>query len=52
MDAMLYQDVFPGQPMRFPVEDNGRYEPISAEAWKETNLIETKKGLGVGTLDR
>lgn len=35
------QKVFPGQPIRFPVEDKGRFEPISGEAWKKTYLIKS-----------
>jgi len=50
-DSKVLKDVYPGQPLRFPVEENGRYEPISAESWKEANLIETKEGLEIGTLD-
>ena len=49
-DSKVLKDIYPGQPLRFPVEENGRYEPISAESWKETNLIETKEGLGTDTM--
>jgi hypothetical protein len=37
--------------LRFPIEETGRYEPISAQSWKDANLIETKEGLETGTLD-
>jgi len=30
-DSVFQKDVFPGQPIRFPVEDKGRFEPISPE---------------------
>jgi N-acyl-D-aspartate/D-glutamate deacylase len=50
-DSKVLRDVYPGQPLRFPIEAAGRYEPISAEAWKEANLIESKEGLETGTLD-
>ena len=50
-DSKVLKDVYPGQPLRFPVEEVGRYEPISAESWKEANLIETKEELETGTLD-
>jgi hypothetical protein len=43
-DSKVLKDVYPGQPLRFPVEKAGRYEPITAERWKE--------GLESGTLDR
>jgi hypothetical protein len=50
-DSTVLKDVFPGQPLRFPVEEQGRYEPITGESWKDANLIETKEGLETGTLD-
>ncbi|MDT0553080.1 amidohydrolase family protein [Urechidicola vernalis] len=40
-DSKVLKDVFPGQPIRFPVEENGRYEKISEDAWKRQNLIRT-----------
>ena len=30
-----FQKVWAGQPIRFPVEDKGRFEPISATQWIE-----------------
>jgi hypothetical protein len=30
-DSVFQKDVFPGQPVRFPVEEKGRFEPISPE---------------------
>ena len=38
-DSKVLKGVNPGQPIRFPVEDKGRFEPISGEAWKKTYLI-------------
>jgi formylmethanofuran dehydrogenase subunit A len=39
-DSKVLKDVFPGQPIRFHVEDKGRYNKITEEAWKDQNLIE------------
>ena len=50
-DSKVLKDVFPGQPIRFPVEQKGRYKKITEEAWKEQNLIETSP-LRAETLDR
>jgi hypothetical protein len=50
--SKVLKNVFPGQPLRFPVEETGRFEPISAQSWKEANLIETKEGLVNGGLDK
>jgi len=30
---------YPGQPIRFPVEDKGRFEPLSPEGWVEEILV-------------
>ena len=32
-DSVLRLDVFPGQPIRFPIETDGRFEPLDKEAW-------------------
>lgn len=40
-DSKVLKDVFPGRPIRFPVEEKGRYEQITEEDWKRQNLIET-----------
>ncbi|WNC67310.1 amidohydrolase family protein [Thalassotalea nanhaiensis] len=40
-DSKVQKDVHAGQPIRFPVEEKGRYEEITEEAWKAQNLIET-----------
>lgn len=31
--------VKPGQPIRFPVEANGRFEPVTANTWFGTHSI-------------
>ena len=33
------------------VEEAGRYEPVTAERWKEANLIESIEVLETSTLD-
>ena len=38
-DSRVLPNVFPGQPMRFPVEEEGRHEPLSGEAWREVYLV-------------
>jgi hypothetical protein len=35
--------VYPGQAMRFPIEEKGRFETMSSESWMKENLIETSK---------
>ena len=50
-DSKVLKDVFPGQPIRFHVEDKGRYNKITEEAWKDQNLIETSP-LTNETLDK
>jgi len=32
-------DIRPGQPIRFPVEAAGRYEPVTTDGWLSTNTI-------------
>ena len=32
-------DVHPGQPIRFPVEEKGRFEPLDPDLWKESYLV-------------
>jgi len=49
-DSKVLKDIFPGQPIRFPVEDKGRYQKITEKAWKDQNLIETSP-LTTETLD-
>lgn len=49
-NSKVLKDVNPGQPIRFPVEEKGRYQNITEKAWKEQNLIETSS-LTKETLD-
>ena len=32
-NSEFQQDVFPGQPLRYPVEEQGRFEPATIEKW-------------------
>ncbi|UCH17420.1 MAG: amidohydrolase family protein [Burkholderiales bacterium] len=38
-DSVVLKDVNPGQPIRFPVEAKGRFEPLSREGWANRNLV-------------
>ena len=38
----------PGQPIRFPVEEKGRFEPLSLESWEDKFLVAPT---GFGALD-
>lgn len=49
-DSQVLKDVFAGQPIRFPVQEKGRFVPITEENWKAQNLVETSP-LRVETLD-
>lgn len=40
-DSKVLKDVNPGQPIRFAIEDKGRFEPVSGESWKQTYLIKS-----------
>ncbi|MGI9507950.1 MAG: aminoacylase, partial [Geminicoccaceae bacterium] len=37
-DGEVQPDVFPGQAIRFPVEAEGRFEPLSEESWTKQYL--------------
>ena len=37
-ESKVLKGVFPGQPIRFPVEDKSKFEPLSVEAWKNNWL--------------
>jgi hypothetical protein len=39
--SKVLKGVNPGQAIRFPVQEKGRYVPITEEDWKRQNLIET-----------
>ena len=38
-DSKVLKDVYPGQAIRFPVEDKSRFKPLSVENWKNEFLI-------------
>ena len=38
-DSEVLKGVNPGQAIRFPVEANGRFEPLSREGWVDKNLV-------------
>jgi hypothetical protein len=38
-DSRVLPDVYPGQPIRFPVEEKGRHEAFSEEAWNAQYLV-------------
>lgn len=40
-DSKVLKDVYPGQPIRFPVEKKGRLVPLNATNWMPANLVET-----------
>ena len=39
-DSIVQKDVYPGQAIRFPVEDEGRFEPASRQQWLNTFAID------------
>ncbi len=47
-DSKVLTDVYPGQPIRFPVEEKGRFEPLSLESWESEFLVAPT---GFGALD-
>ncbi len=38
-DSKVLKDVFPGQPIRFPVESKGRFVPASGKSWLKIYTI-------------
>jgi hypothetical protein len=38
-DSKVLPDVFPGQPIRFPVEEKGRFEPLDEDTWKSRFMV-------------
>jgi hypothetical protein len=38
-DSKVLPDVYPGQPIRFPVEENGRHEKLTGEAWRAEYMV-------------
>ncbi|MCL1066380.1 amidohydrolase family protein [Shewanella olleyana] len=39
-DSKVQKGVNPGQPIRFPIQDKGRFEPLSIENWKNDYLVD------------
>ncbi|MCA0899189.1 amidohydrolase family protein [Microbulbifer agarilyticus] len=48
-DSVVLDGVTPGQPIRFPQENKGRFKPLSLEEWRNTYLPAT---IDFGALDR
>ena len=42
-DSQVPECVYAGQPIRFPVEEKGRFVPITEEVWRKQNLVETSQ---------
>ena len=40
-DSKVLKDVNPGQPIRFPVEEKGRFVPVSGESWLKSYTVKT-----------
>ncbi len=40
-DSKVLKGVYPGQSIRFPVEDKGRFVPVSGGSWLETYTVKT-----------
>ena len=40
-DSKVLKDVFAGQAIRFPVQEKGRYEPVTDTNWMPSNMVET-----------
>ena len=38
-DSKVLPDAYPGQPIRFPVESKGRYEPVDPATWRSRFLV-------------
>jgi N-acyl-D-aspartate/D-glutamate deacylase len=45
-DGEVLADVFPGQPIRFPVEEEGRFQPVSKAGILKTLAGISEEGLG------
>ena len=41
MTQIGIKDVYPGQPLRFPVEKKDRFVPLSGKAWLKTYTFKT-----------
>jgi len=40
-DSKVLKDVYPGQSLRFPIEEQGRFVPVSGKSWLKTYTIKT-----------
>lgn len=40
-DSKVLKDVYPGQPIRFPIEETGRFVAATGESWLKTYTIKT-----------
>lgn len=38
-DSQVLKGVFPGQPLRYPIEEKGRFEPVEVKGWIKTHAI-------------
>jgi hypothetical protein len=48
-DSKVQEGVFPGQPIRFPVENKKRFQPLSVENWRNEFL---DSDINFGELER
>lgn len=42
-DSKVREDVYPGQSIRFPVEEKGRHEPVGSDIWSGAYEIQSTK---------
>lgn len=49
-DSEVLKDINPGQPIRFAVEEKGRFEPLALDHW-EKEFLSVPEGFGFGGLD-
>ncbi len=38
-DSKVLKDVFPGQPIRYPVESKGRFQPLDVKGWVDIHAV-------------
>jgi N-acyl-D-aspartate/D-glutamate deacylase len=51
-DAEVVEGVTPGQPIRYPVEAEGRFVPLERESYLDQLLSDTPIDLGIGAAER
>nr|WP_285817828.1 amidohydrolase family protein [Echinimonas agarilytica] len=51
-NSVVLKNVFPGQPIRFPVEEEARFKPLSVEEWRNKKLSSPVRFVGYGGLER